>query len=407
MSSARRPDTGHPEDIRVVLAPDKFKGSLTAPEVAEALKTGLLQACPNAHVVTAPIADGGEGTVDAALANGFTPHRHAVLGPLGTPVEATFAVRERTAIIELAQASGLHLLPAPGPTDETATRSTTYGTGQLVRAALDAGCTEIVLGLGGSATTDGGSGVLHALGATLTDENGANLAPGTGHPLNVHSVDLTTLDPRLGEVSLVAATDVDNPLCGPRGAAAVFGPQKGAGPGAVPVLDRALRDWAKLASMTPAPGSAPADRATDIDLQGGGAAGGVGFAAALMGARLRPGIEVIMEVAGIHDLIAQATLVVTGEGSLDDQSLGGKAPIGVAQAARRVGVPVVAVAGRSTLSVEDLIEAGFASVYALLDREPNVTTCLTQATRLLRAIGADLGTQLESRSASLGKPEGV
>jgi glycerate kinase len=363
----------------VVLAPDKFKGSATAEQVARSLRAGLLDVAPGTTVVEVPVADGGEGTVDAALRQGFRALPVRVRGPLGDPVDAVVAVRDRTAVVELALASGLALVgsrPAP-------TTATTYGTGQLVAAALDAGCTSIVLGLGGSASTDGGSGMLQALGAVLLDADGAPVPAGLGHPLRTHAVDLTRLDARLRDADVVVATDVDHPLLGRRGAAPVFAPQKGADARQVEALADALARWAAL--VGPASAAAP----------GAGAAGGVGFAAlAALGARVRPGVEVVLEIVGLAEQLAGARLVVTGEGSLDEQSAGGKTPVGVARAAAAAGVPAVAVAGRTTLAPDALRALGFTATYTLVEREPDVARCLAEAPALLRAVGREIARSL-------------
>ncbi|GIG35540.1 glycerate kinase [Cellulomonas pakistanensis] len=377
--------------MTVVVAPDKFKGSATADEVARHLAAGIRAAAPGTEVVEVPVADGGEGTVDAALRQGFRAVPVRVRGPLGAPVDAVVAVREGTAVVELAQASGLALVEgAPDPL-----AATTYGTGQLVAAALDAGCRTVVLGLGGSASTDGGAGLLQALGATLLDAGGAPVPAGEGHPLVVHGLDLAGLDPRLRAVDVVVATDVDNPLLGPRGAAPVFAPQKGADPGQVGVLAEALGRWADLlgaaAGAVPGAGVVPGANATP----GAGAAGGVGFAAlAALGARVRPGVDVVLELVGLADALTGARLVVTGEGSLDEQSAGGKAPVGVARAAVAAGVPVVAVAGRVALGPDRLRALGFRAAYALADLEPDPARSMAGAPRLLREVGRRIGATL-------------
>ena len=239
------------------------------------------------------------------------------------------------------------------------------------------------LGLGGSATTDGGAGIVQALGALLTDEQGDPIPPGHGHARLAFGLDVSTLDPRLAATQFIAASDVSNPLVGPHGAAAVFAPQKGAGSDEVNELDSALRRWSRL--VRPADGR-PASE------PGAGAAGGVGFIAlALLGAWMRPGIDVILDLVSFPHLVDGASLVVTGEGSLDQQSLAGKAPLGVARAARRAGVNTVAVAGRTTLSPTELSSAGFAATYTLQDLEPDLQVCLAEAPRLLREVGADIG----------------
>lgn len=364
----------------VLLAPDKFKGSLTAAEVAAALSDGIRRVAPGVDVRQAPVADGGDGTVAAALASGFQPVPVTVSGPLGEPVDTAIAVRDRTAVVELAAASGLALLP-PDRLDPL--RASSLGTGQALRAALDAGADTIVLGVGGSACTDGGAGLLAALGARLTDAAGRPLPPGGGPLARLESVDLSDLDRRLADREIVLASDVDNPLLGSHGAARVYGPQKGAGPEQVAELERSLERWAR--AVVAAGGRDAAAQ------PGAGAAGGVGFAAlSVLGARMRPGVEVVLELAGFERLLAGSGLVVIGEGSLDEQTLRGKGPAGVAARARAAGIPVVAVVGRCRLSAAQLREAGIADVYALVDLEPDSQRCVQQAAPLLGRVGEQL-----------------
>lgn len=378
--------------MRVVVAPDKFKGSLEAPDVAAALEAGIRSVEPAAEVVRLPVADGGEGTLEAALGAGFTAWPVTVTGPVGQPVEAAFALRDRTAVVEMALASGLAALPVDGHGEPAldAGGATSRGTGELVRAALDAGAEHVVLGIGGSACTDGGAGLLQALGARLLDAAGEELDRGGAALARLDRVDLAGLDPRLERTGFVLAADVDHPLLGERGAAAVFGPQKGAGPQQVRELDAALtvlRD-----RLGDALGGTARDAA---DAPGAGAAGGVGFAAlAVLGARRRPGVAVVLEFVGLADRLAGADLVVTGEGSLDEQSLGGKTPLGVLDTARAAGVPAVAVCGRTTLTEPVLREAGFLRTYALTDLEPDPRTCMREAGRLLEEVGARLAREL-------------
>ncbi|MFI5590930.1 glycerate kinase [Amycolatopsis sp. NPDC051758] len=355
--------------MKVLVAPDKFKGSLTAAEVASAVAQGLADAHPGLDVQTLPVADGGDGTVDAAVAAGFRRIRVPARGPTGAPVTASYAVRGETAVVELAEASGLHRLPgAPSPLD-----ATSAGTGDVIAAAVGAGCRRIVLGVGGSACTDGGAGMLAALGARLLDTAGRDLPPGGAALSRLASLDLSALD--LSEVDIELASDVDNPLHGPNGAAFVYGPQKGASPDDVEVLDTALRHWASLA------GPDFAER------PGAGAAGGVGFAAmAVLGARMRPGITLLLELLGFDDALSGAALVITGEGSLDQQTLSGKAPAGVARAAASKGIPCVAVSGRCQLSSTELASAGLAAAYALTDLEPDPARCMAEAAPLLRRL---------------------
>lgn len=364
--------------MRILIASDKFKGSVTGAEVAASLAEGIRRVIPDALVEAVPVADGGEGTVDAAVASGFEVVSVEVTGPVGDPVSARFAVRGAEAIIEMAAASGLDLLSNDEKAPLTAT---SRGTGDLIAAALDRGCTTIVLGVGGSANTDGGAGMLQALGVALHTAEGP-VAAGGAALVDLVSVDVSGLDPRLAEASIVLASDVDNPLLGDRGAAAVFAPQKGASADDVAALEAALSHFSWLLEKQPGVRSS-------ADTPGAGAAGGVGYAAlAVFGASREPGIEVVQRLTGLADRLVGADLVITGEGSLDDQSLGGKTPLGVAAAARAVDVPVVAVCGRSTLSEEQSRGAGFRSVYALSAREPDPDRSMANAKALLVDVGA-------------------
>jgi glycerate kinase len=367
---------------RVLIAADKFKGSLTAVQVAERVTAGLRRIVPALQVESLPVADGGDGTVDAAVAAGFERREVRVAGPLGHEVTAAFALRGGTAVVEMAEASGLQRLPAGVFAPLTAS---TYGSGELLRAALDAGARTIVFGVGGSATTDGGAGMLSALGARFLDADGEPVPPG-GDGLNeLASADLSDLDPRLGSVQLVLASDVDNPLTGPKGAPAVYGPQKGASPDDVEVLDAALAHYAKV--LEEAVGAKAAEHAAS---PGAGAAGGIGYGALLLGARFRPGIEVMLEVLGFAPALEWADLVITGEGSLDEQTLHGKAPAGVAAAARAEGKEVVAVCGRLALQPEALGRAGFRRAYPLTSVEPDVAKCIADAGPILERVAEQI-----------------
>lgn len=369
----------HPEPVRLLLAPDKFKGSLTAGQVCDHVAAGVLRVDPTAAVSRAPVADGGDGTLDAALAAGFARVPVRAHGPTGEPVDAAIGVRDGVAVVELATVSGLAQLPGGRPEPLLAT---SRGVGDLLRAALDAGCREVVLGIGGSACTDAGGGMLQVLGARLLADDGTEVAPGGAALAGVARVDLQGLDPRLAGLRLVLASDVDNPLTGPAGAAAVYGPQKGATADDVPLLDAAARRFATLVD-------AAGPRLTGAaDLPGAGAAGGVGFAAlAVLGADRRPGIDVVLELAGFAALFADADLVVTGEGSLDAQTLHGKAVAGVAGAARAAGVPCVVVCGQNRLDAATLHAAGITAAHALTDVEPDVRRCLADPGPLLEQLG--------------------
>ncbi|KRF37851.1 glycerate kinase [Nocardioides sp. Soil805] len=362
---------------RVLVAPDKFKGTLPAYDVAQAVATGLRRARPDVEVECLPVADGGDGTLDAAISAGFERVPVTVAGPTGEPVETAYARRGSTAVVEMADACGLERLPGGVRAPLTAS---SRGLGEVMVAALDAGCRELVVGIGGSASTDGGAGLLAALGAVASPavpDGGRGLA-------SVSSLSLDGLHPGLADARVVVACDVDNPLTGPDGAAAVYGPQKGATPDDVAALDRALGHWADVVGR-----ASGADRR---DVPGAGAAGGVGFAlVAALGAELRPGIALMLDLLGFADRVAGADLVVTGEGSLDDQSLRGKAPVGVATAAGAAGVPVVAVCGRRLLPDAELAGGGIAAAYALVDIEPDVETCLREPARLLVDLGERIG----------------
>ncbi|MFJ5679775.1 glycerate kinase [Streptomyces sp. NPDC093097] len=361
----------------MLIAADKFKGSLTAAEVAEHVTAGLRRVVPGLDVAAVPVADGGDGTTAAALAAGFSRHEARVTGPIGTPVTATFALRgDGTAVVEMAEASGLQHLPKGVFAPLTAS---TYGTGELLRAALDAGATSIVFGVGGSATTDGGAGMLAALGARFLDAGGAPVGPGGGGLRELATADLSGLDPRLAGTEIVLASDVDNPLTGPTGAPAVYGPQKGASEEDVAVLDAAMAHYVEV--LERAVGRRAAEHAV---APGAGAAGGIGFGALVgLGAAFRPGIDVMLEVLGFAPALARATFVITGEGSLDAQTLHGKAPAGVAAAARAAGVEVAAVCGRLQLPPEALAAAGIRRAYALTDLESDPARCMAEAGPLL------------------------
>ena len=343
--------------MKVVIAPDSFKESLSAPAVAEAISRGWLRARPGDETLLRPMADGGEGTVDAVLAARPGERREReVCGPLGQPVKAHWGwLDDAAAVIEMAAASGLHWVPEA---QRDATRTTSRGTGELIREALDAGARKIIIGLGGSATNDGGLGLLQALGASFVDGQGNELGAGGARLAELARIDLSNLDPRLATVEIEVAADVNNPLCGPHGASAVFGPQKGASPAQVRQLDAALKRLAEIAALA---------LGQDHSLfPGVGAAGGLGFACrAFLKARFRPGIELIAELSALEPALAGASLVITGEGRLDGQSLHGKTPVGVAHVARRAGVPVIALAGSVGEGLAQLREAGIEAAFSL------------------------------------------
>lgn len=372
---------------RILVAPDKFKGSLAASDVADAVRRGILTSRPQFDVRTVPVADGGDGTLDAALAAGFERVPFTATGPTGAPVETAYARKDDTAVVEMADVSGLGRLPSgrPAPLD-----ATSRGTGEVLAAALDAGCRRLVLGIGGSASTDGGAGLVEAFGARLLDAAGNPVRPGGAALVDVASVDLTGMVD-LDGVEIVVACDVDNPLTGPGGAAAVYGPQKGATETQVVRLDAALGRWADVVAA-----ATGADRR---EHPGAGAAGGVGFAAvALLGAQLRPGIDLVLELIAFSELVRDTDWVVVGEGSLDAQTLHGKAPVGVAAHARAAGARVVAVCGVRDVEGDDLAGVGIEAAFALADEEPDPEVCMRDA--------ADLLTRLASRLAAEGRFDG-
>ncbi|CAI1747706.1 MULTISPECIES: glycerate kinase [Serratia] len=357
---------------KVVIAPDSFKESLSAMAVAEAIELGFRQIYPQVQYVKLPMADGGEGTVDSMVAaTGGEIVRVEVTGPLGQPVSAFYGLlgEGETAVIEMAAASGLHLAPK-GQRDPRIT--TSYGTGELILAALEHGVKTIILGIGGSATNDGGAGMMQALGARLLDDQQQPLPPGGAALARLAQIDLSAVDPRLQQVSVTAACDVDNPLCGPHGASAVFGPQKGATPEMVTQLDAALSHFGSLLQQ--------ATGREVLNAPGAGAAGGMG--AALLGmlnARLRPGIEIVIETLRLEEALRDADLVITGEGRLDSQSIHGKTPIGVARVAKRHGLPVIGIAGSLSKDYQVVHQHGIDAAFSVLDRVVTLEEALTDA----------------------------
>ncbi|MGK3647280.1 glycerate kinase [Pseudarthrobacter enclensis] len=363
--------------MRILIAPDKFKGSLTAAEAAAAIAEGALRVYPDAVATQFPIADGGEGTLEAAVAAGYEERLNAVVGPILAPLGAAWAIRKDddgsvAAVIETAQASGLADME---PTPENALRAHSYGCGQLIAAALDAGATEIVLGLGGSAMSDGGSGALRALGLKPLDRAGNVVPLGGGSLADVVSLDTSGLDPRLAAATFRIAVDVRNPLYGPHGAAHVFSPQKGADAEGVELLDAGLRNWASV--LREATGR-------DVNVPGAGAAGG--FPASFLAftnAALEGGFALVAGLTGLAKELAEADLVITGEGSMDSQSLTGKAPIALADAARERGIPVIVVAGRILVTLEDLTGHGVVAAAQLLDVAPSPEEAIANAAKYL------------------------
>lgn len=365
---------------RVLLACDTFKGSLTSARAGEALRRGISARRPDADIRTVQVADGGEGTLDAVQGAGFVRVPVSVTGPTGQPVRTAYLSREDGVVVELADACGLLRLPGGVLAPLSAS---SRGLGEVIRHALDAGAARLVIGAGGSASTDGGAGMLAALGARLLDRHGGTVPDGGGHLTSIARIDLTTLDPRLARTEVVLAGDVANPLCGPWGAAAVFAPQKGADPAQVALLEAGLAHFATLVRRVTG--------RDDTGRPGAGAAGGVGYAAlAVLDAGMRPGVELVLELAGFEGLLPGTHLVVTGEGRLDRQTLLGKTVAGVGRAATRAGVPAVAVCGRCELGAGDLAGVGIARVYQLLHLEPDPARCIARAEELVARLAGQV-----------------
>lgn len=365
----------------ILLAPDSFKGSLNALDAAAWMERGVraVPAWAASTCAAVPLADGGEGTLQAVRAAvGGTLHALSARGPLGKPVPAAWLqLDERTALIEMAQPCGLTLVPHA---ERDAGAASSFGLGQLMLAALDAGCTRLIVGLGGSATTDGASGALSALGARLLDERGQVLAAGGASLRRLHSIDLSQFDRRIGnkQAEIEVLCDVSNPLCGPDGAAHTFGPQKGASASDVLALDAALSRFADVAAQVLGRDAR--------DAPGAGAAGGAGFGLlSFCHARLTPGIERILDLARFDDKLRSARLVLTGEGALDEQTLRGKTIAGVCRRAHKSGVPVIAFGGAVRLSGAQMDELGLTSAFSIADGPRSLESCVEQAGPLLQA----------------------
>lgn len=366
----------------VLIAPDSFKGSLSASRAAQALERGARRALSDGiKYIQIPLADGGEGTIEAIVQGaGGNIQNTFVHGPLGERVNAQWAIlNDGRAVLEMAQASGLTLVP---PENRDALRASSYGTGELICAALDAGCRKILLGIGGSATTDGGVGALQALGARFVDASGNALAPGGAALCDLHSMDLTPLDARLCDCQITVLCDVTNPLHGPQGAASIYGPQKGATTEQVEILDAALQNFADVTAQTIGKDAR--------HIPGAGAAGGIGFGLmSFLGAQLKPGITTVLEATRFREKLESADLVLTGEGSLDAQTLSGKTIAGVCQLAREAkngrGVPVIAFGGAVRLSGAQMDELGLLSAFSIANAPLSLETCLANADELLTA----------------------
>ena len=375
--------------MKIVIAPDSYKESLSALEVATAIEQGFREIWPDADYVKIPVADGGEGTVEAMVAatTGHLVHVD-VTGPLGNKIQAFYGLSgdERSAFIEMAAASGLEQVPVDL---RDPLKTTSWGTGELIRHALDAGVEHIIIGIGGSATNDGGAGMVQALGARLLDAQDNDIAQGGIGLEALARIDITSLDKRLADCRIEVACDVTNPLTGKEGASAVFGPQKGATPEVITRLDRALTYYAQLIA-----------RDLDVnvlDLAGGGAAGGMGAALyAFCGAQLRRGIEIVTDALHLDACVADADLVVTGEGRIDSQTIHGKVPVGVAKVAKRYDKPVIGIAGSLTPDVGVVHEHGIDAVFSVIYTICTLNDALKNASENVRMTARNVAATLKA-----------
>ena len=374
--------------MKIVIAPDSFKESLSALEVAEEIETGFREVLPDAEYFKLPMADGGEGTVAAMVAStGGSLLEVDVTGPLSESVKACYGLSGdgKTAIIEMAAASGLCLVAA---NLRDPMKTTTYGTGELIKAALDVGARHLIIGIGGSATNDGGAGMLQALGVKLLDHDGLDIGVGGVNLALLNRIDMSCIDPRLKTCKIEAACDVNNPLTGPKGASHIFSPQKGASEEMVERLETNLSLYANLISR---------DLRVQVDsVPGAGAAGGMGAALlAFLGAKLRPGIEIVVEAVGLDAMVKDADLVITGEGRIDNQSIRGKTPIGVSAVAKRYGKPVIGIAGSLSSDVDIVHEYGIDAVFSVLNQVGTLEEALTHAAANLRAVSRNIAAILK------------
>ena len=358
--------------MKIVIAPDSFKGSLTAAEAAEAIETGFRAVYPDAEYVKVPMADGGEGTVQSLVdATSGTIITQLVSGPMGDMVAGFFGILgdRQTAVIEMAAASGIHWVR---PKERDVFLASSFGTGQLINAALDRGCDKLIVGLGGSATNDGGMGMMKALGAQFFDQDGVQLTADVRALLQLASIDLQYLDPRLDKTEIVVACDVDNPLCGENGAARVFGPQKGATEEDIAVLDQALTRYGDILS---------ANAGRDIASEpGAGAAGGMGAAfIGLIDAVLKPGVDIVIEIVDLANSLVDANLVITGEGRVDNQTIHGKTPTGVAKVAKSCNLPVICITGSVEDGADFTHQLGIDEIYSVTEGDYDLTEVLIEA----------------------------
>jgi glycerate kinase len=366
------------DDMRIVVAPDSFKGSASAVAVANAIEAGILSVFTNAEVIKVPIADGGEGTIEAlVVATGGRVITETVLGPLGNPLQAHWGILGdgETAVIEMAAASGLPLVPQE---KRNPCITTTYGTGELIKAALNRGIRKLIIGIGGSATNDGGMGMACALGAKFLDAVGNSLPSGGAALQQLTRIDISQMDARLAQTTIVVACDVDNPLCGPRGASAVYGPQKGATVEMITELDRALGKFAAIAEQATGKNVA--------QYPGAGAAGGLGAGLLLFtNAQLLPGVDIILEAVHFSAIAKDADFIITGEGCTDFQTACGKAPVGVARIAEKYHVPTFCLSGSLGKGYEEVYSWGISGLMSIIPSPMNLDDCMANAPGLIEA----------------------
>lgn len=371
--------------MKIVIAPDSFKESLTALEVAQAIENGMRKILPEATFIQIPMADGGEGTVQSLVdATGGRIISRTVTGPLGEPVEAFLGLSgdEKTAVIEMAAASGLHLVPVE---NRNPLITTTRGTGELISAALDYGVEHIIIGIGGSATNDGGAGMAKALGIKLLDATGKEIGEGGGSLSQLYSIDMSKIDSRLASVKIEVACDVDNPLTGPKGAPAIFGPQKGATPEMVNILNENLYHYAEIIRR---------DLDKEIELvPGAGAAGGLGGGLmAFLSAELKRGVDIVLDATKLEEHISHADLVITGEGQIDAQTIFGKTPIGVAKTAKKHNVSVIAIAGNVASDSEVVHEHGIDAVFSIVPGVIPLSDAFENASSYVERVSANIAS---------------
>lgn len=374
--------------MKIVIAPDSFKESLSAYEVCESIERGIRKVFPNAIIEKIPMADGGEGTVQSLVdATGGEIIETDVTGPIGEKVRAFYGMlgNGKTAVIEMAASSGLHLVPF---SKRNPMKTTTKGLGELITNALDKGATHLIIGLGGSATNDGGAGMIQALGGRLLDSNGNEIPPGGGALSKLVSIDLTYLDKRLENVAIDVACDVDNPLTGPNGASAVYGPQKGASPEMVKQLEKNLTHFANVYENL--------FKRAVRNVPGSGAAGGLGACfMAFFSAKLMRGVEIVLNTVQFEEYVKNADLVITGEGKIDSQTIFGKTPVGVAKIAKKYGIPVIALCGTVSEESNAVYEHGIDAVFSINPRIVPLTKALENTAEYLEETAKNIAAALK------------